>query len=369
MRAVFWISAWLVVYTYAGYPLFLWLLSLLRRAVTVQRAIEPNVSIIIAVRNEEANLPRKLENLRALDYPKDRIQIVIVSNGSTDGTAKILRKELAPVQFVDLPEACGKAIAINEGVRSSTGEILVLLDARQLVDKSAIHALVRCFADKKVGAVSGQLILEQEDNASPNGALGIYWKIEKTIRQLESATGSMIGVTGAIYAIRRELFTQMPPGTLLDDLFVPMCVTRMGRRVIMQPEAIARDWIFVEKRREFSRKVRTLTGNYQLLRLLPWLLSPQNPLLFRFVSHKLLRLLVPCLLILMLISSGLSATLEMRVFFWMQIAFYALAALGGINSLAVKLRPAAIANTFVILNLAAVVAFFNFILGRDQVWG
>ena len=163
------------------------------------------------------------------------------------------------------------------------------MDARQIVDPDAVSELVSCFADPDVGAVSGELLLE---SASAD-ALGIYWKIEKVVRKLESATGSVVGVTGAIYAIRRELYTEIPPGTILDDVFIPMNVARMGKRVVFQPSAIARDRLFNEKGKEFSRKVRTLTGNYQLLRLAPWLLSPSNPLLFRFISHKLLRLLVP----------------------------------------------------------------------------
>src|ERR1019366_8436105 len=160
---------------------------------------------------------------------------------------------------------------------------------------------------------------------------------------------------------RRELYTEMPPGTILDDVFVPMNVARRGKRVVFQPSAIARDQFFSEKGKEFSRKVRTLTGNYQLLHLAPWLLSSKNPLLFRLISHKLLRLQVPFLLIIMLLASAMSGGEFYGVIFWLQILFYILAALGLLSPSTKNLKPVAIANTFVVLNAAAAIAFYNFV--------
>jgi hypothetical protein len=160
----------------------------------------------------------------------------------------------------------------------------------------------------------------------------------------------------------------MPSGTILDDVFVPMHVARAGKRVVFQPSAIARDQLFSEKGKEFSRKVRTLTGNYQLLQLAPWMLSPANPLLFRLISHKLLRLQVPLLLVLMLMSSALSTGSFYRSIFWLQILFYALAAVGMLNPALRRFKPVAIASTLVMLNAAASLAFYNFIAGRNRVW-
>jgi cellulose synthase/poly-beta-1,6-N-acetylglucosamine synthase-like glycosyltransferase len=207
-----------------------------------------------------------------------------------------------------------------------------------------------------------------ETSAPSSDALGIYWKIEKLVRRLESESGSVVGVTGALYAIRRELYTEIPPGTILDDVFVPMHVARMGKRVVFQPTAIARDQLFSEKGKEFSRKVRTLTGNYQLLQLAPWLLTPVNPLLFRLISHKLLRLLAPLLLVLMLVASAMSSGPFYRSIFWLQVLFYALAAVGTLGPSTKQFKPVAIANTFVMLNAAAALAFYNFVAGRNRVW-
>lgn len=368
MKPVFWICLALTAYAYFGYAIWLWLIVRIRRRPVLQQPITPTVSIIIAARNEERNLPIKLDNLQHLAYPKDRIQIVIVSDGSTDRTASILREQPSYVVPVILDESHGKASALNAAVKHATGEVLVFMDTRQTIDANAVAELVSCFADASIGAVSGELLLENASGAPQTDALGIYWKIEKVVRKLESASGSVVGVTGAIYAMRRELYTDIPAGTLLDDVFVPMNVARIGKRVIFQPTAIARDRIFNEKGKEFSRKVRTLTGNYQLLKLAPWLISPANPLLFRLISHKLLRLAVPLLLAVMLITSGVIGSPLYRIIFWLQVIFYALAVFGALSSSARKFKPIAIANTFVMLNAAAAVAFYNFLTGRSKVW-
>lgn len=368
MRWVFWVCLALTAYAYLGYAAWLWIQARLRRQPVACRPWEPTVTIVIAARNEEASLPAKLNNLRELDYPAARLQVVVASDGSTDRTAEILRSQSAWIVPVVLKESRGKACALNEAVQRATGEVLVFLDARQFVEPQAVSELVACFADPSVGAVSGELMLENAAAGGNTEGVGLYWKVEKTIRKLESATGSVVGVTGAIYAIRRELYTEIPAGTILDDVFVPMCIARKGRRVVFQPSAIAHDRVFIEKGREFSRKVRTLTGNYQLLKLAPWLLSPANPMLFRFVSHKLLRLLVPLLLAAMLVASAAAGRPFYRAIFWVQIVFYGLAGLGVVSPAAKRWKPVAVANTFVMLNVAAAVAFCNFVSGQDQVW-
>ena len=368
MTVLFWLSLAFAAYAYFGYAVWLWLYARFKTPPIRSQSITPSVSIVIAARNEEANLPTKLANLRHLDYPRNLLQIVIASDGSTDRTPEILKEHSDEVLPVILEVSNGKASALNTAVAQATGEILVFLDARQTVDPNAISELVSCFADPDVGAVSGELLLESADGLPSSNALGIYWKIEKIVRKLESATGSVIGVTGAIYAIRRNLFQEIPPGTILDDVFVPMNVARARKRVIFQPTAIARDRLFTEKGKEFARKVRTLTGNYQLLRLSPWILSPANPLLFRFVSHKLLRLLVPLFLILMLIASAMLPTPFYRVIFGLQVLFYLGAACGTLSPAIRRFKPVAIASTFVMLNAAAVLAFYNFVTGRNRVW-
>ncbi len=367
MKVLFWLSVAVIGYTYFGYAAWLWLCARFRKLPIQKDDFTPSVSIVIAARNEEANLPAKLENLRLLDYPKQLLEIVVVSDGSTDRTASILRGEVPNVVAVILEESNGKAFALNEAVKRATGEIVVFLDARQYIEPDAVSTLVSCFADPAVGAASGELLLDSSAAGSQEG-LGIYWKIEKVVRRLESESGSVVGVTGAIYAIRRGLYTAIPSGTILDDVFVPMNVVRKGRRVVFEPAAIARDRLFAEKGKEFSRKVRTLTGNYQLLRLAPWLLLPSNPLLFRFVSHKLLRLLVPMLLVVMLVTSALAGGPVYRAIFVLQVLFYVLAVFGTLVPSVKQFKPVGVASTFVMLNAAAALAFYNFAAGRKKVW-
>lgn len=368
MSTLFWLCFALTAYAYVGYAAWLEVCVRLRGRPVVKRNGTPTVSIVIAARNEAANLPAKLENLRVLAYPKDRLQIVIASDGSTDGTAEVLLSQAPFIQPVILDSSNGKAWALNQAVRVATGEILVFLDARQSVDADAVSELVACFEDPEVGAVSGELLLETAAGTPSADGLGVYWRIEKAVRKLESASGSVVGVTGAIYAIRRELYTEMPAGTILDDVFVPMNVARRGRRILFQPSAVARDRLFSEKGKEFSRKVRTLTGNYQLLRIAPWLLSLENPLLFRFISHKLLRLMVPLFLVVMVVASATARAPFYRFAFWGQMLFYAAAAFGTLQPSAKRFKAIGIASTFVMLNAAAALAFYNFVAGRNKVW-
>ena len=368
MKIIFWLCFGITAYAYIGYLILLRVYAHVRTLPVRTGDYRPRISLILAARNEERNLLAKLDNLRALNYPQDRLQVVVASDGSTDGTNEILREHAQDVVAVFIDPSKGKANALNAAVRSATGEVLVFLDARQSVAPDALIELVSCLADPTVGAVSGELLLRSPIGKRMDTALGIYWRLEKAVRKLESATGSVVGVTGALYAVRRELYVEIPTGTVLDDVFVPMNVVRMGMRVIFQPSAVAYDYFFEEKGKEFSRKVRTLSGNYQLLRLAPWLLSPENPIFFRYVSHKLLRLFVPMFLMLMLISCGVADGKFYSTMFALQICFYLLAFAGMAAPSARRLKPIAIANTFVMLNVAATLAFYNFAKGRSSSW-
>ena len=368
MKIVFWVAFTGVFYAYFGYAAFLVLYAKFHPRPIAVAPRTPRVSIIMAVCNEESNLVTKLENLRLLDYPSDKLEIVVASDGSTDQTVSILQKHTPAVVPVILDTRQGKAIALNAAVAKATGEILVFLDARQTVEVNAIAELALPFADPNVGAASGELLLEAAAGTTATEALGIYWKIEKFVRKLESATGSVVGATGAIYAVRRSLYTPIPQGTILDDVFVPMHVVLQGKRVVFQSSARAHDKIFANDGKEFARKVRTLAGNYQLIQLAPWILSFRNPLLFRFISHKCMRLIVPALLVVMLVTSAAVPSSLYHSIFFLQVAFYLLAGLGVLIPSCRNWKPVSISRTFVMLNMAAVLAFYNFISGKTAVW-
>ncbi|SFS16784.1 Glycosyltransferase, catalytic subunit of cellulose synthase and poly-beta-1,6-N-acetylglucosamine synthase [Granulicella pectinivorans] len=367
MKVVFWVSAACVFYTYAGYYLLLRIMAFFHPRPAHKATVTPSVSIVMAVHNEESLLPNKLINLRSLAYPPDRIQIVVVSDGSTDRTAMLLQRA-SDVTAVLLEEAVGKASALNAAVRNATGDLLVFFDVRQTVDHDALQELVSGFADDSVGAVSGELLLESSPGVPSGDALGIYWKIEKSMRKFESLSGSVVGATGAIYAVRRDLYRDLPEGTILDDVLTPMNVIRAGKRVLFEPGAIARDRIFSQPGKEFSRKIRTLTGNYQLVQLAPWLLSPNNPLLFRFISHKLFRLAVPLWLLLMLLTSAFAGGALYLSAFILQSLCYAAAGLAIVMPASRKMKLVRIAHTFLMLNAAALSAFYNFAAGRKKIW-
>ncbi len=371
MAWVFWIAAALIGYSYLGYPAWLWLRSRWSPRPVRRSHDEPAVSAILVVRNEEAIVARKLDNLLALDYPEAKLEVVVVSDGSDDRTPVILRDYAARgrVRVVIKSSAQGKAAGLNDAVPMASGDVLLLTDARQQIEPGALRYLVENFGDAEVGAASGELMLGDPQRGETGKGMGVYWRMEKKIRELESASGSVVGATGAIYCMRRSFFEPLPAGTILDDVLLPMQVVRQNARVIFDSRARAWDSPDLGDGREFNRKVRTLSGNYQLLQLAPWLLGWSNPIRFEFISHKLSRLTVPFALVALLIASTLLPEPFYRAALIAQLAFYALSvvAIAGMK-IGPLSRIADPARTFVVLNCAAAVAFVNFVTGRKAVW-
>jgi len=372
MKWVFWMSATFIAYTYLGYPLWLWIRSRWCRKPVRSGPYIPFLSIIMIVRNEEKVLPRKLRNLLDLNYPDESLEIVMVSDGSTDSTNQILSEHTANprIRVILNPQQQGKAAGLNAAMSSVRGEIVVFTDARQQIEPDAIRVLVENFADPEIGCASGELMLGDPETGEAEQGMGVYWRIEKAVRELESAVGSVVGATGAIYGVRRKLLVNVPDEAILDDVYIPMHVVRRGARVIFDPRARAWDSPDQGTAREFTRKVRTLSGNYQLLQLAPWLLTSANPLRFQFVSHKVLRLVVPFALLATLLTSFLTPGVFYRGAVILQLAFYTLSFLGLAHFLrrGPLARVADAARTFVLLNTAAAVAFANFAAGRKVAW-
>jgi len=368
---LFWTAAGVIAYAYAGYLCWLRLRAIWRPWPAQRGVVTPAVSIVMVVRNEAAVLREKLSNLLALDYPGEQCQLVVVSDGSTDGTEEILREAAqnprVHVVLNQLPQ--GKACGLNDGVGIAGGEVVVFTDARQQVEENALRLLVENFADPQVGAVSGELMLGNPASGEANRGMGLYWRMEKRVRELEAATGSVVGATGAFYAVRRELVPEVPTETILDDVFIPMNVAKQGYRVIFDARARAWDSPDLGSGREFRRKVRTLTGNYQLLQLAPWLLRRENPLRFDFISHKLVRLAVPFALLALFLASCFLPGWFYRAAFWLQLAGYGVALLGWTGwNLGPLSRLADAACTLVVLNAAAMMAFANYVTGQRAEW-
>jgi poly-beta-1,6-N-acetyl-D-glucosamine synthase len=346
MAGVFWASVSVIFYVYLGYPLLLaaWA-RLASRPVRKASGVSsegPSISIVVAARNEATRLPARIANLLALNYPAPR-EIIIVSDGSTDGTRDAVREFVARggaaaamVRVLEVP-AGGKPLALNAGVAAAAGEIVVFADARQRFSPDALLELIVNFADPKVGGVTGELILDYE-SAPGNGAssigegVGLYWTYEKWLRRKESAIWSTLGATGAIYALRRRLWRPLPPETLLDDVLAPMRAVLDGYRIVFEERALAFDKAAPDAEAEKRRKTRTLAGNYQVLRQDPRLLVPVvNPVWLQYLSHKVGRLVVPWALLVAFVTNAVLASSSWfyAAALTVQVGFYGLAALGG----------------------------------------
>lgn len=366
LHALFILAAFVVFYTYLGYPLLLALLTLRRRPqVPLGPALSP-YSVVIAARNEAASIGRRTREF--LTSPL-RGELIIVSDGSTDATAAAVRTAAADCgasarcQVIELPRSLGKAAALSAGCARARGDILIFADARQSWAPDALPQLLALFADPHVGGVSGELILGSAPGVL--AGVGLYWRYEKWIRCRESARYAMVGATGAISAVRRTLFTGIPAGTILDDVYWPLRVVMQGHRVVHTRTAVAFDRLPPRAAAEFRRKVRTMAGNWQLLALLPAAVLPwRNRIWWQYLSHKLLRLCVPWLLLTLLF---LCLAIGTPLFLWLlaaQLACYALAFLGLIPTCAARIPLASAAASFVVLNVAAAAGLLVWLTGR-----
>ena len=364
---VFVASAALIVYILAGYPLLAAYIAN-RRAIPVRKDnVLRMISIVIAVRNGEKFLAGKLRSIFSVDYPRELMQIIVVSDGSDDGTDEIAR-EFVPqgIEFFRI-ERSGKAAAVNLGIANATGEILILTDVRQSLDPASVRNVVACFGDPTVGAVSGELSIRQ-GLTSDEADTGLYWKYEVFIRKQMSRIDSTFGTNGPFYALRRNLAVTIPPDTLLDDVYLPLAGFFRGYRLILEESAKAFDYP-TNLQSEFRRKVRTQAGLYQILQQYPELLRSTNRMRLHFFSAKFGRLVMPFLLILVALSTfGLPEPFR-AIALAAQIAFYVTAALDPVipEGSALK-RLTSPVRTFVVLMAAAFLAVQIFFVPPRNLW-
>ncbi len=318
MNWLFWSAIALVIYTYIGYPVQLWLTSRLLPKPVQRGSQTPEVVMIVVGHNEAHRIEAKIRTCLNQDYPADKLSVLVVSDGSTDRTHDIVNGfNDAQVQLLACPTRRGKAACLNDGVAHTQAPIIVFTDARQRLHPQAVAKLVANFSDPSIGAVSGELEFEQDDGTPFAEGIGAYWLYEKFIRNREALTGSVVGVTGALYAIRRQCFNPIPAETILDDVAIPMLAAMQGWRVSFESGAMAYDAPSSDAAKEKIRKVRTLAGNFQLISLFEGLLNPwRNPLWGRFVAHKMLRLACPLALLIALLSHSVLAWSEPGFYRW-----------------------------------------------------
>lgn len=375
MQIVFWTLIFLIVYCYFGYPLLLLLIGKLYSNPVKKSDFFPTVTVVISVWNEEDVIESKIQNLLSLDYPKEKLEIFIGSDGSTDQTNTIVEKfKSENVFLIASAERRGKMVMNNKLVAKSKAEIIVFSDARQIFKTNAIKELVFNFADSHIGCVSGELVFSEKGGGTAKG-VGLYWRYEKFLRNQESKVHSMLGATGAIYAIRRELYIPIPEECVLDDVFVPLKIIQKGYRAIFDSDVIAFDKAADNPREEYSRKVRTLFGNYQIFSMCLSLFNPlKSPIAIQLFSHKFLRVLVPFFMIgiffinILLINQNLY-----KHILSLQLAFYGLAFLGMCTRdnkegfLRGVSKVSCVPYIFCLLNFSALMGFVRFIQSNQAV--
>jgi len=368
----FWGALALMMYAFVGYPVWIYLSGRLHSRSWRQEPILPTVSIVLAVHNGDTLVRRQISRLLSFDYPSNLLNIIVVSDGSTDGTDEILGSIRHPsVKIILLQERRGKAAAVNAGLQSANGEVVLFVDIRPQPARNSLRLLVSNFADPSVGCVTGELILRDEGHTEGAKAVGgLYWRYEQWIRKCESQVDSPLGVYGGFYAVRRKLTRLLPEATILDDMLQPLSVIRQGYRSVIDVRAQVYDVWPRSLQVEFKRKVRTLAGHFQLLQLAPWLLSRENRLRFELVSHRLLRLLVPVLLVILLATSSMLAirSLLYGALLATQLILYTSAALGRRCALPIVVRIAGAARAFCLMNVAVVMGFYSFLFTKGPLW-
>ena len=367
LALTFWISAAGILYAYLGYPMVIYVLSRLfgktPLAGTVGDDPLPRVGLLIAAHNEAAVIDQRIQNALALEYPPDRLEVVIASDGSDDATCEICRNYAGKVRLFDFPQRRGKAATLNAAVAQIDADIIVCSDANTLMDAAALRHLSRWFADENVGAVCGRLVLT--DPQTGRNADSLYWQYETFLKTCEGRLGGLLGANGAIYAIRRNLFIPLPPETLVDDFVAPLLAKmQSGCRIVYDPQATACEESAPDLAGEYHRRARIGTGGFQALGILWPLLAPTHGwTAFTFWSHKVLRWCCPFFMLATLLASALLAMHPLyRGMLFVQILFYALCGLGAIKGATRLLR---LCTMFAGMNLALLMGFIRW-AGHNQ---
>jgi len=362
---VFVVSVAAILYSYALYPLLLVVLPKRRHEPPADPANWPPVSVLVSVYNEEKHIAERIENLLALDYPRDKLQILIGSDGSTDKTNEIVGSYSDPrVKLHTFSPREGKPSVLNDLMAETTGELLVFTDANTMFARDALRKLVRHFSNPRIGGVCGRLVLHGDDSETSEGP---YWKLETFLKEQESAIDSCLGANGGIYAIRKSAWRGIPDNTLVDDFVIAMRVREMGLRVVYDTEAVATEEVPESVEHEMTRRIRIGAGGFQAMLLCwPSLLPWRGFYSFAFWSHKVLRWLGPFFMIAALVAN---VALLPHPFFTgllvLQFTFYALATLGHLVRKKHFLLLSA-PHYFVVINFALLLGFLRFITGSQR---
>ncbi|MBU2541256.1 MAG: glycosyltransferase family 2 protein [Candidatus Omnitrophica bacterium] len=368
----FWLSIFLIGYAYILYPMLLFLFDkFIQRPKFTTTENLPKVSLIIAAYNEEKVIEKRIKNCLELDYPKDRLEIIIASDGSDDRTNEIVRRyNLDGVILFDYSKRQGKANVLNETLPRTKHGIIIFSDANAFFEPDAIKKLVCYFDDSRIGCVCGLLKFVNAQGSDSAELENFYWRYETFLKKIEGARGSLLGANGPIYAIRKELFIPCPSDTIVEDFFIPMKILEKGYKVFYEKEAVAIEETTKHIIQEKQRRIRIGAGDFQaLFRLLPMLNPLKGFSSFSFWSHKVLRWLAPFFLIFaVFLNLFLLMDPLYKLVFAMQCIFYICAVVGQILSWSgINIKPINLCYYFVSMNLSLLIGFVRYITGRQSV--
>jgi cellulose synthase/poly-beta-1,6-N-acetylglucosamine synthase-like glycosyltransferase len=384
LQITFWILLFIIVYTYVGYGILLYLIIKIRRAFKIGKLpilnpnYEPEVTLFIAAYNEKDYVDEKMKNSLELDYPKEKLNIIWVTDGSDDGTPDLLRKyPNTTVHHLDARN--GKIGAMNRGMAFVKTPIVIFSDANTGLGKESIRRIVNLFASPKVGCVSGEKrIINKETDVASGAGEGLYWKYESTLKKWDAELYSVVGAAGELFAIRTELYRHVEPDTLLDDFIISLRVAQDGYTIQYDPEAYAIETASANVKEELKRKIRISAGGIQAIVRLRSLLNifKYGTLSFQYISHRVLRwtltplclvILIP-LLAIIAYNEGIFSFGLYSILFWLQLLFYSAALTGWfLENRETRIKILFVPYYFFIMNLSVVLGFFRYMKKSQSV--
>ncbi len=377
----FWSAVFVILYAYAGYGIVVYGLVRLKQVLystssdAAPGPVEPEVAFIVPAFNEAEHIAAKIANCQALEYPSEKLKLLIVTDGSTDGTPDIARR-FPGVEVLQRRERLGKAAAINRAIERVGSPVVIISDANTLLNREAVRQIVGHYGDSTVGAVAGEKRIRRRETATAAGE-GLYWRYESQLKRLDSDLWTVVGAAGEILSFRRELFEPLEEDSILDDFVLSLRIAAKGYRVVYEPAAYATETASASIAEELKRRIRIAAGGWQSMLRLRSLLNPVShiTLSFQYVSHRVLRWsLVPLLLTLLLpvnvaLAAGTSPRAEVyHLVLWTQIAFYGLAVAGYVcDQRGYRVKALYVPCYFVITNYAVLRGFARYLAGRQPV--
>lgn len=377
LKALFWVGIFLIFYSYVGYGILLYGIVRLKRIIRPNSKVldlnyQPEVSFVVPSYNEVDFIEKKVMNCLQLDYPKDKLKIIFITDGSTDGTPEIIRKKFPQVTVLHESKRGGKSAAENRAMKYVNTPIVIFSDANTILPKMAIKEIVKHYSDPQVGAVSGEKRIMQMDQDNATGAgEGIYWKYESLLKKLDSELLTIVGAAGELFSFRRELFMELEEDTILDDFVLSLRIAERGYKVVYEPKAYAMETASESVKEEMKRKIRICAGGWQAMVRLNSLLNPFKnlTLAFQYISHRVLRWSIAPLFLLLLFPINIllfNQGLLYQGMFYGQTLFYMLAMLGWyFENKKMRVKALFVPYYFFIMNYAVFLGFFRYIFKKQ----